>query len=644
MSVGKRITLRAVVNNGVSSSEFQPHLLALSGHAKGQRFPLPDELRIGRNEPTVPLNHRGVSRQHCLIRKQDAGFVLKDLGSHNGTFVNGERVGERILEHGDQVLIGDTEFLFVSSDEDIPAISVSVELDDQNIDFRQTLTLQADGSAYMQAQKALAESATNDRVRQDLGALLKIATSINSRERGVSYQSRVMDMILDVIPADGGAILFVTQAGDGASLVAEGFKGPQRFSRTIVDRVLRERTAIMTNQRGVETDDSGSLSVGGVRALLCVPLLVADRTIGAIYLVRTTNEADFDEGQLQLLTAIAAIVAGPLEATRQVERLLLDNQRLQNDIDAGHQMIGAGKAVKEIHRFISRVAKTDSTVLVGGESGTGKELVARAIHRISDRAKMPFIAVNCAAMTETLVESELFGHEKGAFTGAVSQNKGCFESAQGGTIFLDEVAELPLPTQAKLLRVLQERELNRIGNPRAIKIDVRVVAATNRDLEEEVREGRFRKDLFYRLNVVAITLQPLRNRREDVMPLAEHFLAKANTRCNRRVAAISAEAAACILNYEWPGNIRELENVIERAVVLGDGETILPEDLPEALLLIPPAGSTRNHSGFHASVRENKIQIIQRALNECGGNNLEAAKLLGLNRTYLHKLIRTLGI
>jgi Nif-specific regulatory protein len=366
--------------------------------------------------------------------------------------------------------------------------------------------------------------------------------------------------------------------------------------------------------------------------------------IGAIYLVRTTNSNDFDEGHLQLLTAIAAMVAAPLDNARQTESLKVENRRLRTDIDAEHQMIGNSEAMNEVQRFLSRVAKTDSTVLIGGESGTGKELVARAIHRMSVRAQMPFIAVNCAAMTETLVESELFGHEKGAFTGAVTQAKGKFESAAGGTIFLDEVGELPLTTQSKLLRVLQERELNRVGNSRTIKVDVRVLAATNRDLETDIHDGRFRRDLYYRLNVVAITLPPLRQRRDDIIPLAEYFVAKSNTRCNRRVRGISPDAAACLVHYDWPGNIRELENTIERAVVLGASDTILLEDLPEMLLESNSPARSTNHSGFHDSVRKNKIEIIQRALDKCDGNHVEAAKLLGLNRTYLHRLIRTLGM
>jgi Nif-specific regulatory protein len=629
--------------NPEASFAFEPHLLALSGQVKGQRFVLAGDFPIGRNVASVPLNDMSVSRQHCVIRKQDIGFVLMDLGSHNGTFVNGQPVSERLLEHGDQILIGDSEFLFVLSDDEIPAVSIDVQFVDQKIDPAKTVVLRAENSRYLQPEKALAQSIGDERTRRDLQALLKVATSVNGGNDGTgSFPRRLLNQVLEAIPADGAAIL-VTQRETAASLVAEGFKGCPRVSRTIVDRVLRDCTAMMTNFAG-DRDAPPSLLAADIRSLLCVPLRLGDQAIGAIYLVRTTNSNDFDEGHLQLLTAIAAMVATPLDNARQAESLRVENRRLRMDIDAEHQMIGNSPAMNEVYRFLSRVAKTDSTVLIGGESGTGKELVARAIHRLSVRAQMPFIAVNCAAMTETLVESELFGHEKGAFTGAVAQTKGKFESAEGGTIFLDEVGELPLATQSKLLRVLQERELNRVGNSRTIKVNARVLAATNRDLETDIHDGRFRKDLYYRLNVVAITLPPLRQRREDIIPLAEYFVAKSNTRCNRRVREISPDAAACLAHYDWPGNIRELENTIERAVVLGASDTILLEDLPEMLLESNSTARSTNHSGFHDAVRKNKMEIIQRALDKCDGNHVEAAKLLGLNRTYLHRLIRTLGM
>ena len=282
-------------------------------------------------------------------------------------------------------------------------------------------------------------------------------------------------------------------------------------------------------------------------------------------------------------------------------------------------------------------------MLIRGESGTGKELVARAIHRNSSRANKPCVAINCAALAENLLESELFGHEKGAFTGAIAQKKGKLEIAEGGTVFLDEIGELAPLLQAKLLRVLQEREFERVGGTRTIKLDVRLMTATNRDLDEEVKKGRFREDLFYRLNVVSLRMPPLRERREDIPLLASYFASKYAQRSGRPVLGITPEARTCLTNYDWPGNVRELENAIERAVVLGSSELILPEDLPESVLdKAAPAEAGR--AAFHDSVREMKKQLIINAVDQANGNYTEAARLLDLHPNYLHRLIRNLNI
>src|SRR4029077_5026278 len=271
------------------------------------------------------------------------------------------------------------------------------------------------------------------------------------------------------------------------------------------------------------------------------------------------------------------------------------------------------------------VAAADATVLVEGESGTGKELVARAIHRNSKRAKNPFVAINCAAIAENLLESELFGHEKGAFTGAAAQKKGRIEMAEGGTLFLDEVSELALELQAKLLRVLQEREFERVGGTRAIPLDTRLIAATNKKLSEAIASGELREDLYYRLNVVTLTMPALRDRTEDIPQLAEHFLSKASRKCKTRMKSLSEEAKACLIKYDWPGNVRELENAIERAVVLGSGNLVLPEDLPETVLEAGPP-SPDEPATYHRSVKEMKRHTIVQALQQAHGSYLEAAK------------------
>jgi Nif-specific regulatory protein len=291
--------------------------------------------------------------------------------------------------------------------------------------------------------------------------------------------------------------------------------------------------------------------------------------------------------------------------------------------------------------LIERVAPRDTTVLITGESGTGKELIARALHEKSVRRERPFVAVNCAALTETLFESELFGHEKGAFTGAISLKRGRFELAQGGTIFLDEVGELAPSLQAKLLRVLQQREFERVGGSQAHPLDIRVIAATNRELSEDVRDGRFREDLYHRLNVVTLESPPLRDRKEDIALLARYFLQRSGERCKRQLQGLSPEAEAMLIEYGWPGNVRELENAMERAVVLGVSEWVLPEDLPENLLEAAPRDAGAK---YHHSVGEAKRDAIIDAYLQGNGDYKQAARVLGLHPNYLLRLVRNLGL
>jgi transcriptional regulator with PAS, ATPase and Fis domain len=308
-----------------------------------------------------------------------------------------------------------------------------------------------------------------------------------------------------------------------------------------------------------------------------------------------------------------------------------------------HDLIGESEPMRDIYRRIGRAAPTDSTVLIQGESGTGKELVARAIHANSERARGPFVAINCAALPEGLMESELFGHEKGAFTGAIGQKRGRIELGDGGTIFFDEIGELPLPLQAKLLRVLQERTIERVGGARSVPVNIRVVAATNRDLSLAAKDGSFRQDLFYRLNVVNLEVPPLRERQDDLPLLITYFVRKHAARSRRKVRGVTREARARLIAYGWPGNVRELENAIERALVLGSGEWVEAEDLPEYLLEGPPT-SKREDDGYHVAVSDAKRRVIRDALQRAGGNVAKAARQLGLQPTYLHRLIRNLGV
>jgi DNA-binding NtrC family response regulator len=331
---------------------------------------------------------------------------------------------------------------------------------------------------------------------------------------------------------------------------------------------------------------------------------------------------------------------------KALERTALkqENRYLQGEVDATYpEIVGTSPRLKEAIQVAQQVAATSSTVLLLGESGTGKEIFARWIHRWSPRARRPFVVVNCVALRDELIESELFGHEKGAFTGAHQMKQGKLEIANGGTVFLDEIGDFKPDLQAKLLRVIQEREFERVGGTKRICVDIRIIAATNRDLQKEVQGGRFREDLFFRLNVVTISLPPLREKKEDIPLLADFFLRRACQSVKKPLMKISAEAMEHLMGYRWPGNARELGNLIERAVVLARGAEITPEDLP---LLRVPTSSGESHLGkpYHDAVRHAQREVIRHALQTSGGNQARAAELLGLQRTYLARLIKKLDL
>ena len=361
-----------------------------------------------------------------------------------------------------------------------------------------------------------------------------------------------------------------------------------------------------------------------------VPLYIRNTMVGIL-------GAHVENG---ILAAIATLASAALETAREIEDLQVRNTLLEEQIETG--MIGRSAVMMRLLERIERLAPQETTVLILGESGTGKEMVARALHRGSPRQHAPFVAINCAALTPTLLESELFGHEKGAFTDASAQKKGKLELAAGGTVFLDEIGELAQELQAKLLRVLQQREFERVGGTKTLKLDVRLIAATNRDLAADVKRHAFREDLYHRLNVVALRTPSLRERREDVPELARHFLARASARCGRRVEGISPEAERYLTAYDWPGNVRELENIMERAVVLGESDQVQIEDLSDSGLEIaaPPEAA----GAYQMSVGEAKRESIRRAWNEAGGDYKVAAAMLGLHPNSLLRLVRNLGL
>jgi transcriptional regulator with GAF, ATPase, and Fis domain len=521
-------------------------------------------------------------------------------------------------------------------------------LDDTTVEEDVVASLRPEDSTYLHpdAERPSGQPKV-ERLAADLSTVLKIATYIGGIRDEGGLQWQLLGMLFDVVPAQRAAILFFDDAGEIARSAAwdrvHGPEVPVRVSRTLLKKITAERTGLLLdNIKRSPLGQAASLQSAGVKSALCVPLLLADRVSGVIYLDTRSPENPFDSDHLQLITAVAGLISLAWDRVRHLQKLQEENQYLHEEINLNHELVGDSPRMRAVYELIRRVAATDSTVLIQGESGTGKELVARAVHNSSSRADGPFVAVNCAAITETLLESELFGHEKGAFTGAVAQKKGKVELADGGTLFLDEIGEFAVAIQAKLLRVLQEREFERVGGTHPMKIDVRFVAATNRGLLQAVEAGTFRRDLYHRLNVVSLTLPPLRERAEDISLLADYFVAKASRKCRMRPKPISPEAQACLLGYDWPGNVHELEHAMERALVLGSSDRILPEDLPAEIFESAPEES--GSSNFQSAGKDQKKQVVQKAMQQSGGNYIEAAKLLGIHPNSLLRLIRNLNL
>jgi transcriptional regulator with GAF, ATPase, and Fis domain len=630
----------------------RPRLLVIAGPSKDSTIPLPDgEATLGR-DPTnaVAVADASVSRKHCRLRREEDGrFQIKDLDSRNGTLVNGLAVKEQWLRHGDEIATGDSVYLFLIEDEDKPVPPSRVEFDESH-PTAETKLIHPREVVYLQPDRLLRELPATSQVARNLSALLKISRVVHAIRDLEELQAQLLDLIFEVVPACRGAILLAEGTGQEFScLYARTRRAGQpqlvRVSRTIARQVMTENVAIL----GVDIPTSGtlrdveSLVASEVRSLLCVPLTVFQRVIGCIYLDSTNSANRFQEDHLQLLAAIAGISAVALDNARRLQWLEQENQRLTTEVRQEQSLVGEGLRMKEIFQFLARVAPTESTVLIEGESGTGKELAARALHRNSHRGSKQFVAINCAAIPESLLESDLFGHERGAFTGAAVLKKGRLEVADGGVVFLDEIGELAPALQVKLLRVLQEREFERVGGTHPIKVDIRLIAATNRDLADAVRTGDFRQDLYYRLAVVKLTMPPLREHREDIPMLTRHFVQKYAKRSKVKPKPVSREAMAALVNYEWPGNVRELENAIERALVMGSSDAVLLEDLPESLL--EQESPAEMHEGkYQASLKELKKQLIIDAVEQTSGNYVEAAGILGVHPNYLHRLIRNLGL
>jgi transcriptional regulator with GAF, ATPase, and Fis domain len=607
----------------------EARLLATSGLLKGTVWKVKDgPMLLGRDASSqVRTSDAAVSRKHCSVAEvAGGGFEIEDHNSHNGTFVNGTKVSRKAIQHGDRIRIGGSEFVFLTGpDDDTGTFSVASGTDSA------LKTMRLDFSGV--APEASSNPSWVGRMARDLSAFFKIANVINSTRDVQAMQCELLALICEVIPAAQGAIVLqLNRNEEPGAPCTWNRKGSQevRVQDALVQQATWEQCAVLVTAQA-----------GSMEHVLCVPLLGIERALGVIYLSCPASMTPFGEEHAYFLSSVSRIAAITLENLSKLDSLRAENQRLRVEGKAEQTMVGESRPMLRVREFIRRVANGDSTVLIRGESGTGKELIARALHAGSSRPDKPFVAINCAAIPEALLESELFGHEKGAFTGAATVRKGKLEAAEDGTLFLDEIGEMAPLLQAKLLRALQQREFERLGGNRLLSFNARVVAATNKNLEQAIKSGEFRQDLYYRLNVVSVVSPPLREHREDIPLLALHFANEYAAKCKRSFKGIAAEARSLLLQYSWPGNVRELENAIEHAIVLGLTDEILPEDLPDALLEEQASGLAGR---YHDTLNETKKQLVLTALDEAKGSPVDAARLLGIHPKYLHRLIRNLKL
>jgi DNA-binding NtrC family response regulator len=600
-------------------------------------------LGIGRSkENTIVLHDSLVSRQHAELELDGESVILRDLGGKNPIRVNGREVdGEIELGDGDRILIGQTELL-VELGPGRAATPLRVVPDRGALSGAGGISL--DSATVLFGQPDLSDTRAAEKDYKRLSRLYRFSEEILS----VKDEEDLFDVLLAAATTETGAergfVGLVAENGDNAESDAAPFHvvrfwNPEKggkartleMSETILNRIQRERKAVLVRDVPEHQDFGMSVIDLQIRSFICSPLLHRDRSLGMIYVDTRGTRRQFDRGDLEFVSALGRMAGMSLESLRVHSRLQRENERLRSLIGGGEELLGSSEEMKGVLSLVDKVAPRDASVLIAGENGTGKELVARAIHQRSSRKDKPFVAVNCAAIPPNLVESELFGHERGSFTGAHQTAEGKFDLAHGGTLFLDEIGEMPLDMQVKILRALQERRFYRVGGKEEIAVDIRVVSATNRDLQRSIEEGSFREDLYFRLAVVTIKVPPLRERGDDVLEIAEHLL-------NRGAAPLELTKAAreCLRNYHWPGNVRELCNVLEQAVILGDGERITPSDLPPQV-----RRKGRGKMVFRLKpLEEVEQRYIEHVLEETEGNKARAAEILGISRETLYQKLK----
>jgi Nif-specific regulatory protein len=483
--------------------------------------------------------------------------------------------------------------------------------------------------------------------REELEILFQMSSSLSS----TLELSKILDIIIEsaktLLKAEASSLLLLDEATNELYFASATGDVSERLKNLTVplDKGIAG-ACVRTGKPKIVNDTSSDREFYpnidkktgfGTRSIIAAPLTISGKTIGVIEVLNKKDDRTWTAEDKELLIIIAMQAAQVIQNARLHLQIREQQNMLRSEIDARYAIISASERFQKILELAEKVAPSTTNVLLVGENGTGKELIARYIHRLSPRKEGPFVAVNCAAIPVTLLESELFGHEKGAFTGATGLHRGRFEIANCGTIFLDEIGDLPLETQSKLLRVLQEREFERLGGTKVIKVDVRVIAATNQNLEEKIKHRLFREDLYYRLNVFPIYIPPLRERQEDIPLLVQHFLSIYAREMNKAVKNIDDAVMNRLIDYPWPGNVRELQNVIERAVVLTSGDRITMD-----CLMLPD--KDREHqviegSSLHEAVEEFKKEYIAKTVEQCGGNQRKASEILKIQPSYLSRLM-----
>ena len=608
-----------------------------------ERFPA----TIGRGpDCDLVLTDYHLSAEHLQIQWRDGQFVAVDLRSTNGTMlVRGNRrivlqgpdSWEKVLEDGDRLLLGDPSSPVI--------IGCTIEQKGEQPAGRVVATRSREDVNELEGQ--LEESPS------DLALLYRATTDI--ARAGLDLNAVLVVLADHVFSLLSGAthVTILLSDEDEARLTPVLARardtniGTVPFSRAVLNRVVEDRAAVLLANATTELDGSQSLMAANIMSSIGVPLWVGDRIRGVLQVDNRATSGIFQERDLNLVSVLASQAAVAVENARLYQKLASLASKAETEASyfkdrrkkiSFSDIIGSSPAMKGLFNQLSKVMNTRATIHIYGETGTGKELVAQAVHYEGNRADKLFVATNCAALPENLLESELFGHVRGAFTGADREKKGLFEVADGGTLFLDEIGEMSPTLQARLLRVLQNGEVRPVGSSKTRKVDVRIISATNRDLEEEVKAGRFRQDLYYRINVIRLEVPPLRERLEDVPLLVKHFLGKLTAIHDKYVEGVDSEVMRVLMNYEYPGNVRELENIVERGFVLCPGPLIQRQHLPEHL---------RKHGGDQdgdESLDDCERRVIMNALKKNGFNRLAAARHLGMHKSTLFRKIKRLGL